>query len=53
MTQDNDPNLNKQIGGKAASMAPIRNGAAVIPDNEPEIDDRGTDQGSTAALNLR
>jgi hypothetical protein len=42
--QDNNQSSNSQTGGKAASMAPINDAATAIPDNEPKIDDRGTDQ---------
>lgn len=40
MTQE-DNNQNSNTG---ASMAPIKDAAAAIPDNDPTIDDRGTDQ---------
>ena len=40
MTQE-DNNQNSNTG---ASMAPIKDGAVANLDNEPKIDDRGTDQ---------
>lgn len=36
--------------GRGASMAPIENGAANIPDDDPEIDDRGTDQSEASEI---
>jgi hypothetical protein len=42
--ENNNQHSNNQIDGKGASMAPIKDAASVIADNEPTIDDRGTDQ---------
>jgi hypothetical protein len=44
MTQDTVQNLNSQSDGKGASMAPIKEGGVPDLNNEPTIDDRGTDQ---------
>jgi hypothetical protein len=43
MTQNKDQE-SSQGGGSRASMARIKEGAAPNLDNEPKIDDRGTDQ---------
>jgi hypothetical protein len=40
MSRDN----NNQNSNTGASMAPSRDAATAVPDNEPKIDDRGTDQ---------
>lgn len=48
--ENNNQHSNNQIDGKGASMAPIKDAASVIADNEPTIDDRGTDQ--SAALQI-
>lgn len=49
MTQNKDQSSNSQSDGKAASMAPIKEGVANL-DNESQIDDSGTDQ--TEALQI-
>ena len=50
MTQNKDKKSNNQGDGKGASMAPIEDGVVANLDNEPKIDDRGTDQ--TEALQI-
>jgi hypothetical protein len=42
--EDQNQDLNNQIGGQGASMAPLDNGRAEVSNDDPEIDDRGTDQ---------
>ena len=44
MTQNKDQNSNSHSDETGASMAPIKDGAVANLDNEPKIDDRGTDQ---------
>jgi hypothetical protein len=36
--------------GHSASMAPIKNGVANIPNDDPKIDDRGTDQSEASQI---
>lgn len=44
MTLDKFQDSNSQSDGKGASMAPIKEGGVASSDNEPMLDDRGTDQ---------
>ena|SRR5258707_12825901 len=44
MTQDKFQDSNSQSDGMGASMAPIKEGWGADRNNEPTIDDRGTDQ---------
>lgn len=51
-TKKSSENPERELTSRAASMAPIRNGKAVLPDEGPEIDDQGTSQ-EEAAQSLR